>query len=394
MHRSRAKSLPRRAAALAVVLLFSARAHAATPTTVYTGTLGGAAIVLELTPGGDADSAGRYFYVRQHRDLNLSGRLSTNGDAQLREGWDEDGDAPRITLRRQAGGGWRGSWTSSAGKALPVVLAPARPSRPPADAPDFLKRLYDSDPYAYLRLAGLRPQAGKRETFMGHTLQWWRVPGANVAFFEILDGYPEASRRRINEVLMSRMWQEAAEYYDCMHNPSAGSGYDVTVTPSLLTPSVVSVGVFISSFCGGAYPDSGDANINLDARTAQPLALEDVLWAGEGEPHAEPKDANGNPAPDARGDNAWSDYREQRLPSWLVGQWRALHAVAPQPGKTCDYDDLAAWSLATWRLTPAGILFVPSFPVIERACEDEDWSVLPWRVVRQHPGRLKLALPD
>src|SRR5690242_12429741 len=75
--------------------LADARAGEA-PADVYTGTLGRQAIVLQLTPGDDAATAGRYFYVRHHRDIALSGAPASNGHLQLREGCDADATGPRI----------------------------------------------------------------------------------------------------------------------------------------------------------------------------------------------------------------------------------------------------------------------------------------------------------
>lgn len=374
-------------------------AHASTPQNeVYTGTLGKQAIVLELTPGDEADTAGRYFYVRHHRDLALSGKPDSMDHLALSEGWGDDSAAPLITLDRQAGGGWRGNWRDAKGKTLPIVLQPARPAPPSADASPYLKQLYASDRYEYLRLAGLKAQPGKRETFMGHTLQWWHVPDAGIAFFEILDGYPDSQRQRLNQLLMSRMWKEASSYYACVFNHSNESDYTQTVTPRLLTPNLVSVSVFTNYYCGGAHPDFADNAINLDARTAQPLALEDVLWAGKGKPLHYVTDDNDNPLPGSSSFDAWSAYRDKQLAPWLVQQWKRLYPRHMQPAKNdddCGYADPAVWQFVSWHMTPKGIFLGPSFARVARVCEaNDDWSVLPWALVHQHPGRLPLSLPE
>lgn len=383
--------------ALLVLPLAHASERAATPATVYTGTLGRQAIVLEFTPGDDAMTAGRYFYVRHHRDLALSGKSASADHRQLREGWDDDSTDPLITLDRQAGGGWRGSWRDARGKTLPVVLQPARPSPPSADAPPYLKQLYASDRYEYLRLAGLKALPGKRETFMGHTLQWWRVPDAGIAFFEILDGYPDSQRERLNQLLMSRMWKETSGYYACVFNHFNEGDYTQTVTPRLLTPNLVSVSVFTDYYCGGAHPDFADNAINLDARTARPLTLEDVLWVGKGKPLHYFVDDNDNPAPGSTSFDAWSAYRDEQFAPWLVQQWQRLYPRQMQATGSdddCGYDDPSVWQFVSWHMTPTGIFLGPSFARVARVCEaNDDWSVLPWRVVRQHPGRLKPRLP-
>ena len=367
------------------------------PASVYTGTLGRQAIVLQLTPGDDAQTAGRYFYVRHHRDIALSGEPASNGRLQLREGWDVDANGPRITLERQADGGWRGQWQDDSGKTLPIVLRPATVAPPAADAPPWLRQLHASDSYDYLRLADLKPQAGKRETFMGHALQWWRVPDAGIAFFEIQDGYPPAELARINQVLMDRMWQETGSYYDCMFNHFNEGDYEQTVTPRLLTANLVSVGVFTSYYCGGAHPDFGDAAINLDAHTARPLTLEDLLWLGQGRPLRYATDAEGHPEPGSASFEAWSDYRERYLAPWLVQQWQRLYpgeTTAEDSEDDCGYGDPGVWQFVSWHMTPKGLFIGPSYARAARVCEaNDDWSVLPWEAVRQHPGRERPGLP-
>ena len=382
-----------------LVIGWQPAAHAAdTQASVYTGTLGTQAIVLELTPGGDAISTGRYFYVRHHLDIALSGKLDNTNHLQLREGWDDDASGTRITLDRQADGGWQGTWQGPKGKTLPIALQPATPAPPADDALPYLKQLYANDRYEYLRLTDLKSQAGKRETFMGHTLQWWRVPDAGIAFFKLLDGYPPAELTRLNQVLMNRMWHETSSHYACMFNRSNDGDYQQMVTPRLLTSDLVSVSVFTNFYCGGAHPDFGDAAINLDAHTAQPLTLEDLLWVGKGKPLHYAVDDSDNPLPGSVSFDAWSNYQTNALAPWLVQQWSRFYPRQMRPAKDdddCGYNDPSVWQVTSWHMTPKGIFLGPSFARVARVCEaNDDWSVLPWRVVRQHPGRLRLTLPE
>jgi len=377
--------------ALLVTGWFSAARASDKQTTVYSGTLGNQAVVFDLGGGNDQRPGNYYLYTRYHRDLALDGKTGTD-HLVLREGWIGGDSRPLITLDRQTDGSWRGSWQGPKGKTLPIVLHPAKPAPPAADALPWLKQLYTSNTYEYLRLTNLKLQAGKRERFMNHTLQWWRVPDAGTAFFEILDGYPDAERQRINRVLMDRLWRETSAHYACLDIPADGGEYDVTVTPRLLTPSLVSVSVFTSYDCGGAHPDFGDTPINIDARTAQLLTLEDILWVGKGKPlhYVEGNDAE--PAWDSPAFDAYSNYREQELTPWLAQQWKRLYPNQMRPAKStddCDYSAAYAWQYVDWYMTPKGVFVIPSLDGAVRVCRANDnWSVLPWRIVRKHPGRL------
>jgi hypothetical protein len=68
--------------------------------------------------------------------------------------------------------------------------------------------------------------------------------------------------------------------------------------------------------------------------------------------------------------------------------------MAPTQDDDCSYDDPSLWAYPNWHLTAKGVYFGPSFPRAARACEaNDDWSVLPWAFVRQHPGPLRDAIP-
>lgn len=372
---------------------------------VYTGTLGHQAIVMELSSGDNDDLDGRYFYLRHHRDLLLTGRTETHDHIHLFEGTDDESPRPEIDLVRQPDGHWAGSWHSPQGKTLALALQPATLPPPSADAADYLKRLRLKDPYEYLRLSGLTLQAGPRTAFMGHTLQWWTEPDSKITLFDIVDGYPDNQRKRLNGVLMDRLWNEVSSFYACMAGASRhGEGdYEQTVTPHLMTPSLLSVSLFTSYDCGGAHPDFGDGPINLDARTARPLTLEDILWLGKGKPFHYNDAGDDAPVPDGEPNSvdfdAFAAYRTNMLSPWLAHQFAKLYPkkiaeAGVQADDECGYGDPSVWEFPSWHMETGGLFIGPSFARVARVCEaNDDWSLLPWTLVKQHPGRLRLALP-
>lgn len=372
--------------------------------TVYTGRLGAQPIVLALDPVADDAVSGRYFYVRHHADLVLSGPAGDPDHLHLLEGSDaEPGSSPHLDLTRQDDGGWRGTWQGPHGKPLPLILHPAAAPPIAGDAAPYLRQRARTNAYDAWRLSGLGLRRGARSTFMGHTLQWWRQPESKIELFQILDGYPAARRDRINAVLLDRLWSEVSAYYDCMATTGPlGGDYTQTVTPRLLSPSLVSISVFTEYYCGGAHPDFGDAPINLDARDARALTLEDVLWVGKGHPFRYTDDLEQDPAqpPAATAGDAsfdtFSDYREKFLAPWLAARLAALYPshVAGDGDDECGYDDPSVWQFVNWYLTPDGVFLMPSFPRFARVCEtNDDWSLLPYAEVKKHPGGAVLSLP-
>ncbi|MDE2382712.1 MAG: hypothetical protein KGL71_10960 [Xanthomonadaceae bacterium] len=392
---------PRPCAALLGGLLLVAlgNTHATDGEQVYTGTLGKQTIVMGLTLS-DEDAPARYFYQRHHLDIPLfAGKLGKT-HLELVEGVDESAPRPVITLDRQANGSWQGIWRGTDGKTLPLSLHPATPTPPASDAVPYLYKLYHDDPYGYLRLAELKLQAGRKQTVMGHHLQWWQQPAAKLSMFEITDGYPEAERQRINAILRNRLWQETDAYFECMGSARGTdlADFEQTVTPELFTPHLISVTVHTDYYCGGAHPDFGTAGINLDAHTGQPIALEDLLWLGKGKPlHVIGLADDPAQTPNAQANDALAAYQEKTLAPWLLAQFNRLYPTLMQPTDSedeCNYNDVEFWQYGNWHLTPAGVFFGPSFPRAARACEaSDDWSIVPWALVRKHPGPLGNAIP-
>lgn len=384
-------SVVRTACLIALVAPFTL--HAESAVHVLTGTLGKSPIVVELNLTSAEDVTGRYFYEKYHKDLPLSG--SSNGnDLTLTEGlsYDEQADLPKLALHKNPDATWAGQW-SSKGKTFKVQLEEREIAGPGQAAEPGWQDIYKQSAYDYLRLTQLPLKADKKTTFMGHALQWWVEPASGVSMFEITSGYPTDQAARINQQLRARLWQEVVSYNECMLNASrSGGDFAQTVTPHLLTPGIVSLNVFTSYDCGGAHPDFGDSPINLDAGTAKALTLEDVLWVGKGAPLHYERDEKGDASFET-----YSDYRSKQFAPWLVAQLKATQPAdmqAPATEDDCDYTDPSVWEFPSWYFTEEGIYFGPYFARVARACEGPEWSVVPYSVVKAHPGGTKLRLPD
>lgn len=385
---------------ICLMVLFSVPVLAEEPPVVYSGTLGKTSIVVELDLNKPDEVTGRYFYQKYRLDLPLNGTLDGQ-ELKLQEGLDDFDDTPRpeLSLTKDENGGWQGSWTNPQGKTLPVTLQPAQL---PATAADdsYLSSLVHTDPYEYLRLSALQLKAGKSENVMGYQLQWWTEPQSKISLFEIVSGYPEANLQAINQKLRARLWQEVSSWHACMLGASRfGQGeYQQTVTPEYLSEDIVSVSIFTSYDCGGAHPDFGEAPINLNAKTAETLTLEDVLWVVEGAPfhylNAEDRALTGKNDVDF---DTFAQYREKKWAPWLVKQLTAAYPQQMKPpteesDDDCDYSSASIWQFPAWYFTPKGLYFDPSFARVQRSCEGPEWSVLPWSAMKGHAGSSPIKL--
>ncbi|WP_085656018.1 hypothetical protein [Pseudomonas sp. B11(2017)] len=376
------KGLLRPALAATALFALMTAAHAADTRQVFTGTLGKMPIVLEVNTTDAEQVSGRYFYEKYHRDLELGGTLQ-DGVLTLNEGNSrysaEDKPLPTLTLTR-AGNGWQGEWQSPQGKKLPVRLTQAALPAPAPGALPYVAALPGSDPYEYLRLRGLTLKPVKKETFMGYDLQWWAEPESKISLFTVESGYAKEERQRINEHLLGRLWSEVSDYHRCMMDGGEYAEFDQGAAPTFLSPEVVSLEISTGYNCGGAHPDFGSSPINLDVRTGELLKLKDVLWIGEPDSQATEYDQGKVMAP------------------WLVKQFATLYPEemkkpAEDDGE-CDYTDESVWGYSNWHFTAKGIYMGAYFARIQRNCDNPEWSVLPYSVVKQHPGVVKLQLPQ
>lgn len=372
----------RAAGRLALAAMTLAGALDAQAGTLYQGTLGGSAIVVELDEAADR-TQGRYFYRRHRLDIALDNLPSAAGSIALRENadWHADESArPRWQLRAGASGGLEGQWHDATGRTLPIALVRVDAAALPHDADPVLEQLRSGEPYEFLRLSGLRLVREASERHGAYRLQWWREPVSGIRLFEVVDGYPRETQARINPVLRARLWKEVQARYACLSGGGEGE-FDQAVTVRRLAPEILSVSVATSYYCGGAHPDFGDDPLNLDPRTGRQLGLEDVLVPGA-------------PAPGRPHDDAWIQYRAKVFAPWIVAQLQQLYPVQMAPpgeGDDCDYGDEQVWSFPSWYATDAGLHLGSSFARAARACDDPDWSVLPWPVVRRHRGRIGIA---
>nr|WP_136492886.1 hypothetical protein [Pseudomonas atacamensis]THF32403.1 hypothetical protein E5170_12165 [Pseudomonas atacamensis] len=393
------KGLMRLAPCAAVLFSLIPSVHADDGRRVFTGTLGKMPIVVELNITQQDEVTGRYFYEKYHRDLPLSGALQ-NSTLTLTEGNNRYGDdKPLSTLElEETGSGWQGEWKSPQGKKLPVKLIEARLTAPTSSTLPLIAALPYSEPYEYLRLQGLKLKPAKKENFMGYDLQWWTEPETKISLFSVESGLSKDDQQRVNQQLLGRLWNEVISYHGCQLQGGENVEFMQQVQPKMISPAVVSLNISTSYYCGGAHPDFGDSPLNIDVKTGHPLSLEDVLWVGEGKPllHAE-RDSLGDEPLSKDESNARYQYVSKELVPWVIKQFTALYPTemkTPTGDDDCNFQDESIWGTSPWYFTEKGLYLGAYFARVQRSCDRPDWSILPYSLVKQHPGAVKLQLPQ
>lgn len=393
------KGLMRLAPCAAVLFSLIPSVHADDGRRVFTGTLGKMPIVVELNITQQDEVTGRYFYEKYHRDLPLSGALQ-NSTLTLTEGNNRYGDdKPLSTLElEETGSGWQGEWKSPQGKKLPVKLIEARLTAPTSSTLPFIAALPYSEPYEYLRLQGLKLKPAKKENFMGYDLQWWTEPETKISLFSVESGLSKDDQQRVNQQLLGRLWNEVVSYHGCQLQGGENVEFMQQVQPKMISPAVVSLNISTSYYCGGAHPDFGDSPLNIDVKTGHPLSLEDVLWVGEGKPllHAE-RDSLGDEPLSKDESNARYQYVSKELVPWVIKQFTALYPTemkTPTGDDDCNFQAESIWGTSPWYFTEKGLYLGAYFARVQRSCDRPDWSILPYSLVKRHPGAVKLQLPQ
>jgi len=383
----------------------------------YKGTLGGTAIVLELSDPAAAPVVGRYSYMKVGGDIPLQAGQETGEGIALSEEAPcapglcaEDAGSlgnPPIGARwalRQTADGLTGTWTSARnGKALPIMLErldnrtlPADTEITPAGLRDSAVALtygtalrpLDGSPYDRAKMA-VAYEAGPIQTIEGSRFRHVSDPRTRFAFPRVVELADGSSPDPINAALTAAHSRINFNAFDCLAMAYAGFGasdqrlgggqgtlgdYDgENVELRYLSPTVIDWTESGSTFCGGAYPNNHSTNFIFDVRTGTPLALASVFsdWRAS-------QNLNDYSAPV---DQAAARANPQDY-AWEAGQPLIDYVRANRPAddterdEECGIDDLIGSNLGV-RFEPGdtAVFMLEGLPHAIFACSDDLLSV-------------------
>ncbi len=369
----RATAATRRAAGFVLSVLalpFANPLHAGNR--LLRGTVGPYPVVMELD--ADADSAfGAYFYEKYRQDIPLRGEPEAKGYRLSSAAYGSDEDtADRFVLVRD-GDGFKGSFVHGKGKALPVELRAVAPGSIPDPRPDLAFEPALTD-YEKLRMTGIRFVPGKEETVEGgYRIRWYAEPLSGISLFRVAGGYPEAAMAAINRTIERDHYASLARHFGCADGEGGSGDESTDVTSRYFSDRFVSYAVSSSWSCyGAAHPDFGIDGTTIDAATGRELSLEDVYRPGGDKP--------------AQGSDAWYRYRQDVFAPAVIGLFRRLYPARMKGDgeDDCDYSDPSVWSFGSWYLTERGLYLGAYFARFARACDNPDWSIVPYDVLAKN----------
>jgi len=343
-------------------------------TLLLRGTVGKYPVVMKLDDA-DGQASGSYFYEKYKQDIPLRGKLDGQSyelSSAIYDSDDKNADHLELTRSKDV---VKGAFTSGKGKSLPVELhvIPSGSVPEPKSGLHFSRSM---DDYERLQLADLTFLPGKTETIGGkYTIQWYTESRSKVSMFRVVSGYPEAVIASINNVIDSDFYGNLSGYFGCSDETGRPGTDTLQVTNHLLTDRFVSYAVSSSWFCAGAaHPDFAVGGTTIDARTGKRLTQEDVYWLGTG----------AKPAPNS---DAWMKYHDEVFGPAMVKLFKRLHPQEMKPAGDddgCNYADPDVWRFGSWYLTEKGMYVGAYFARVEKACDNPEWSFIPYSELKKN----------
>ncbi len=340
------------------------------------GTVGKYPVVMQLDTDGNSLS-GDYFYEKHKQGIPLHGSLEQQTYTLKSGVFDMDGAKTDQFALSKIDGGFRGSFKTDQGPVLPVELHVVDPGSVADPRPDL--QLKTRSAYEKLQLTGLKFVDGKKETVDGkYQIQWFKESLSGISMFHVIGGYSESAMAGINRIIDRDFYGSVSGYFGCASSDGGSGTESMRVASHYLSERFVSYSISSSWDCAGAaHPDFATSGTIIDARSGQELGPEDLYWLGSG----------AKPAADS---DALRSYREQVFAPAVVKLFQRLYPqqMTKQGDDGCDFTDPGVWDGGPWYLTAKGLYVGAYFARVERSCDDPDWSIIPYSVLKKHDPAL------
>lgn len=333
------------------------------------GQVGKYPVVMELWDAG-GDVSGRYFYERYRQDIPLRGHLDGNTYRLSSADYDDDDRPADIFELSRTEDLVSGQFISPKGKELSVELKVVTPVsvKGPRIGAEFVK---DFGGYDSLQVADLELISGRKEVVGGRfNIQWFREARSGLSMFHVTGGYPAEIMRSINNVIDGHFYIGLRNYFGCSDGLGK-SGFESAIGSYFLTENFVSYAVNSGGYCvGAAHPDFSVKGVTISAKTGVELTLDEMYWLG------------GADKPDQNSD-AWMEYRSKVFAPAIVELFGKIYPDDMSGSDGCDYSDSNVWNFPSWYLTSKGLRVGAYFARVQRACDNPEWSIIPYSILKK-----------
>ena len=339
------------------------------------GAIGKYPVVMEIDATADGVSAA-YYYRSTKKTIELDGDIKSGFFLLHTTKYDskknKDETTELFAIRPAADGNWGGTWTDRKGHKYDVRLAPVqiRSIVHPFAALPAVQQMRQNNLLAWLRSSQLRIKSDSTEQRGNYQLQYVHIEQPRLYTVRITGGMQTAAMKKANDVLMNSLIDHADQYYSC-HSEEGKTDYDYTINGIYLSASVISIQGMLSYYCGGAHPDAGADNININAATGELLKLDDVLHFASAK-QAEPI--------------------EDEIVTLLEKLYPRQMGTKSEEG--CDYTDATGWMSPSWYFTSQGLVLQPDYGHVNAPCNGPEWAIIPYKTLNNYKNpAVKLTLP-
>jgi hypothetical protein len=356
---------------LMVLFVFSSTALAASIDGVYVGTLGKSAIVLKLEAGKDPPISGNYYYRNFAVDIRLEGKINKSSITLSEFGAGRTDPTASVSLN-SAGNTLSGKWASvkQPKRFLTINLRRVTSkdlSKLKLPSTVMLNKWKLEQPYDYLRF-DVPPKLVKTETVGGKKVQWWLEPKSKIAFLRL-----EGQSKTVNNTLTDEHYRIAYNNLDCLS--SFNGDFSYTPTVALYSKRILSVSASVYYYCGGAHPDGGSENFNLDLETGKELQIEDVYRF-----IPIPEGLKIDPSAYSEAYSKYLEARGAAVKKLILDQFGSFTIGIDKECSSAYTDE--TFSYFSWYLTAKGLVIESAFPHVAAAC-DNDFE-LPYKTLEQY----------
>lgn len=316
----------------------------------------------------------KYFYQDERVNIILKGQADSTSFFFENEYYNGQNDRPQVMrLKHLKDESWSGDWIAG-NDTIAVFLKPiVKEEISPKCKSSFLSSL---DPYGYLRTSDLVFEDVGESTIGEQQLIWVREPISGIEFFRIA----EPSKGVMSELqhkLTAQHLIMVENYFECGTYGFSGS-YKVEVDVHFIDEHYLSYSVDNTYGCFSEKVNQKTDHYTIDIGTGKTLSLDDIIYLGEGTvPRANSSD--------------WFKYRREEFSPFVINQLKKLYPTAFESKEGCDVSNTKAWQQPSWYLTQQGLYLGANFPGIDRSCNGQGWSIIPYKKLKKYfvGGRIK-----
>lgn len=250
---------------LLITAIFIIQSFAQTGTKIFRGTIGGASIQMKLTRAGNKLN-GTYFYQKVKKDLRLEGTIDADGNFSLSE------FAPNGTKTGEFSGKWENPATEDGASLTGNWINPKNKEETYFSAQEQFVEFSGAQKFETKFLS----EENKSKMF-SISAEYPVLSGGNSAIDAKFNKLMEAEVMETVNLFRKDMLAMTADDLKFMKESGMNYSLDMDYVIESANDNFVSIGLYYSTFEGGAHPNHFSVAVNFDLQTGTAVTLKDLF---------------------------------------------------------------------------------------------------------------------